>query len=64
MRWLFLLCAMPSVAVAESYVALRTIPAKTVLAAADMTAVDADIMGAVRDPSSVLGLEARVTVFA
>jgi flagellar basal body P-ring formation protein FlgA len=64
MRWLFLFLVLPMAATAESYVALRTIPAKTVLAAADMTSVDAEIAGAVSDPAAVLGLEARVTVFA
>jgi flagellar basal body P-ring formation protein FlgA len=64
MRWLVLVMMMPTSVAAESFVALRTIPAKTVLAAADMTSVDAEIDGAVRDPAAVLGLEARVTVFA
>jgi flagellar basal body P-ring formation protein FlgA len=64
MRWVlgFLLMATPTFA--ESYIAIRTIPARSVLAATDMTAVDATIAGAVADPASVVGLEARVTVFA
>jgi flagellar basal body P-ring formation protein FlgA len=64
MRWVFFLVVFPSAAFTESYVALRTIPAKTVLVVADMTAVEAEIAGAVSDPAAVLGLEARVTVFA
>lgn len=64
MRWVFLIFLFPCSALAESLVALRTIPARSVLAAADITQVDAAIPGAVTDANAVLGQEARVTVFA
>lgn len=64
MRILLTLLFLPSVALADSYVALRTIPARSILSAADVTSVDADIPGAIADPVLVVGREARVTVFA
>ncbi len=64
MRWLLALVLLPGASQAESFVALRTIPARAVLAASDMTSVEATIAGAVTDPAAVLGREARVTVFA
>lgn len=64
MRWMIPLLLFTVPVHAESLVALRTIPARSVLMAADMTVVDADIAGAAEDPLSVAGREARVTVFA
>jgi flagellar basal body P-ring formation protein FlgA len=64
MRWLFFLLLFSGPAMAESFVALRTIPARAVLSAADMTSVQAEIAGAVTDPQLVVGREARITVFA
>jgi flagellar basal body P-ring formation protein FlgA len=64
MRWLVVFCLMPLPAMAESYVALRTIPARSVLLISDMTGVDAEIAGAVTDAQAIVGREARVTVFA
>jgi flagellar basal body P-ring formation protein FlgA len=64
MRTVLALIMLATPASAESLIALRTIPARTVLMAADMTAVDARIDGAVTDPLTVAGQEARVTVFA
>ncbi len=64
MRWAIPLLLFAAPVWAESLVALRTIPARTVLMAADMTVVDADIAGAATDPMMVAGQEARVTVFA
>lgn len=64
MRILLALLLMPSLSFAESYIALRTIPARSILTASDLTSVAADIPGAVADPLSVVGQEARVTVFA
>ncbi len=54
----------PQVAVADSIVATRTIRPQTVLSAEDFTLVEADIPGALTDPAAVIGLEARVTLYA
>jgi flagellar basal body P-ring formation protein FlgA len=64
MRFVLALLVLSAPALAESYVALRTIPARTVLLASDITGVQADIAGAVSDPQSIIGREARITVFA
>ena len=64
MRWLlgFLVTCGP--AMADSLVATHTIRAQTTIAAEDFTAVDADIPGALGDPAAVIGLEAKVTIYA
>jgi flagellar basal body P-ring formation protein FlgA len=64
MRILLALLIMPSLASAESLVALRTIPARAVVVETDFTRVDAEIPGAAMDPEAIVGREARVTVFA
>lgn len=64
MRIFLVLLVLATPAAADSLVALRTIPARSVIAAADMTLVDADIAGAVTDPVLIIGQEARVAVFA
>lgn len=58
---LLLLFATP--AVAESLIATRIVRAQTLLSAADVTLVAAEIPGALTDPADVLGLEARVTLY-
>lgn len=67
MRWLLALSlAWPLPALAEgavSLVATRLIRAQTVLSAADMTQVAADIPGALADAAAAVGLEARVTIY-
>lgn len=67
MRWLVALSlAWPLPALAEgavSMVATRLIRAQTVLSAADMTQVAADIPGALADAAAAVGLEARVTIY-
>ena len=67
MRWLVALSlAWPLPALAEgavSLVATRLIRAQTVLSAADMTQVAADIPGALADAAAAVGLEARVTIY-
>jgi flagellar basal body P-ring formation protein FlgA len=64
MRWLLLLMLWPGLASAESVIALRRIPAQSVVGAADLNTVDAVIEGAVADAALVIGQEARVTVYA
>lgn len=58
------LLLLPGVAAAESLVAARTIPARSVIAAEDVMLVDADIPGALTGADPALGLEARVTIYA
>lgn len=65
MRWFPLVLALtPLPAGAEAVVALRTLPARSVIAAADLTVVDAEIEGALSDISAAVGLELRTTLFA
>ena len=60
----FALALLPGVAVAESVVALRTIPAKSVVSGADIGLVAAEIDGALTDVGAALGLEAKATIYA
>jgi len=50
-------------AVAESLIATRIVRAQTLLSAADVTLVAAEIPGALTNPADALGLEARVTLY-
>lgn len=63
MRWI-ILALMPVPALADAVVTTRPIPARTVLAAADVTVVDADIPDVVPDVAAVIGRETRVALFA
>ena len=58
------LLALATPACADSLIATRTLRAQTVLAATDMTLVEAEIDGALADPVAAVGLEARVTLYA
>ena len=49
---------------AESLVATRTIRAKSLVAAEDLTLVSAELPGALSDPADAVGLEARVAIYA
>jgi flagellar basal body P-ring formation protein FlgA len=64
MRALVTLLLFAPPAFAESLVALRTIPARSIIAETDMALVDAEIAGAAVDPLLIAGQEARVTIFA
>jgi len=64
MRWLLGLLVVTGPAMAESLVATHTIRAQTTITADDFAAVDADIPGALSDPAAVIGLEAKVTIYA
>lgn len=64
MRWVFALLTLSGAACADSLVATHTIRAHSVVSAEDFTAVDADIPGALTDPAAVIGLEAKVTIYA
>ena len=63
MRWLALLM-FSGPAMADSLIATHTIRAQTILTAEDFATVDADIPGALSDPAAVIGLEAKVTIYA
>jgi flagellar basal body P-ring formation protein FlgA len=64
MRLMLILALWPGLAAAESVIALRTIPAQSVVTAADLDHVDAVIPGAISDVALVVGQEARVTIYA
>lgn len=57
------LVCLPWSAAAESLVALRAIPAQTVLSEADFTSVDAVIPGAVRLSAEAVGLQVRRAIY-
>lgn len=59
-----LLLLLPASALAESVVALRTLPARTVIMASDITIVSAEIEGAVASAEMAIGQELKTTVFA
>lgn len=59
---LFALSAPP--ALAESLVAMRTLPARTLITAADLALVDADIPGALGAMADAVGLETRRAIYA
>lgn len=62
MRWLFL-CFLPGPVFADALITTRVIKAGQVIAAGDLSVVDADIPGAVSDASLVAGQEARVALY-
>lgn len=63
--WRFAVLALiPLPAVADSLVATRTIRAMAVVEPDDLTLVEADIPGALQDAALIVGLEARVTLYA
>ena len=64
MQWVIVLLMIGAPALADSLVATHTIRAQTKVTSEDFTAVDADIPGAVSDPAAVIGLEAKVTIYA
>lgn len=49
---------------ADSVVATRTIRAKSLIGAEDLTVVSAEVPGAMTDPAQAIGLEARVAIYA
>lgn len=59
-----LLIALATPASADALVATRTIRARTLVAAEDLTLVAAEIPGALSDPGQAVGLEARVAIYA
>lgn len=66
MGWKFglLIALLPCVSTAESVIALRTIPAKSIVSEGDIGLVDAAIDGALTETRAALGFEARMTIYA
>jgi flagella basal body P-ring formation protein FlgA len=61
---LALALAMPAAAVAETLVAARTLRPATVIGPGDIALIDEVHPGALSDPRAVIGLEARIALFA
>lgn len=55
-------CAAP--AAADTVIALRTIPAQAVILPSDIGVNDDATLGGITDPAVVIGMEARVALFA
>ncbi|MFZ1470052.1 MAG: flagellar basal body P-ring formation chaperone FlgA [Paracoccaceae bacterium] len=54
----------PTVATADSVVAMRTLPARSIIAAADLTLVEAEIEGALTRIDPAVGQEVKTTIYA
>lgn len=59
---LLVLWALP--VTADTIVAARTIPARTILTPEDLVLRDGDVAGGIADPGLLLGQEARVALYA
>lgn len=59
----FILCAAGPVA-ADTVVAARTLPARTLIGPDDLLVRDLETVGALSDPTLAVGLEARVALYA
>lgn len=55
---------LPGLAAADSVVAVKTIPARSLISAEDLTLVDAEIPGALTELGPAIGKETRVAVYA
>ena len=62
--WRLALLLWPLPALADSLVATRTIRAQRPITTEDITAVVAEIPGALTDPAQAIGQEARVVIYA
>ena len=62
--WRLIFLILPEMAMADSLIATRTIRAKSVVQADDVTMVAAAIPGALTGPDAALGLEARIAIYA
>lgn len=58
------LCLAASGPMAETLVATRTIPARSIISPEDLEYRDITVVGGVSDPSTVIGQEARVALYA
>lgn len=64
MRLITFLSLLGSASLAETVVAARTIPAQSVIGPADITILESDVQGSIADPNLVVGMEARVALYA
>ena len=62
--WRLIFLILPEMSMADSLIATRTIRAKSVVQADDVTMVAAAIPGALTGPDAALGLEARIAIYA
>lgn len=63
MRWALLIClGMP--AAADTLVAARTLPARSIIGPDDILIRDVDIVGGLSEPAQAIGQEARVALYA
>lgn len=63
-RYVTLLLCLATPAIAETVVAARTIPAKSVIRSDDILVSDHATPGAISDPAEIIGMEARVALYA
>ena len=63
-RAVFFLALLAGPAAADVVVANRTIPARSLIAAEDLAIRDQDVPGAVANPDEIIGMEARVALYA
>ncbi len=59
-----ILCVLASPTTADTVVAARTIPAQTMIMPEDVMINNRSIPGGVEDPSQIIGMEARVALYA
>lgn len=63
-RVLILFCVLAAPTYAETVIAARTIPAQTLIAPGDLLVRDIDVAGGTDDPLLLIGMEARVALYA
>ncbi len=63
-RALVFFCLVGSSAGAETLVATRTIPARSIIGPDDVLLREVNVVGGVSDPSLIIGQEARVALYA
>lgn len=63
-RLFLILCALAGSACAETIVAARTIPAQSLIGPNDLLMRDIDVVGGTNDPLLLIGMEARVALYA
>ncbi|WP_375279458.1 flagellar basal body P-ring formation chaperone FlgA [Pseudooctadecabacter sp.] len=63
-RLALLMCCAGSFVSAETLIAARTIPARTILAPEDILIRDVSVAGGIADPALAIGQEARVALYA
>jgi flagella basal body P-ring formation protein FlgA len=63
-RLTIFLCLLCGPTYADSIIAARTIPAKSIITDGDFIVQDVGIAGAASNPDAILGMEARVALYA